>query len=391
MDKWNRNVIVIALYVLIFFFSQVLVQAKEEAPSIVKLRILETTDLHANMMDYDYYQDKSTVEYGLARTSILIKEARAEVKNSLLFDNGDFLQGNPLADYIATIKGLKRNEVHPVIKIMNLLHYDAGTFGNHEFNYGLDFFYFAISKAKFPFVNANLYKVDHNSNELDDRNMFLPYKILNKTVKDENGKRTKLKVGVIGFVTPETMIWEKKHIGGIIKAKDIVSTAEAFVPKMKKDGADIIIALTHSGFEASALPYRMEGNVVLPLSKIEGIDAILFGHRHAVFPSKHVFFKGVKGVNLKNGRINGVAAVCAGYWGNNLGVIDLTIKKEKGQWKVIDSHSEARPIAKSTTIAGKTVISPLVHKIDQKIVNIIKKVHDETIRFVRSTIGKANE
>jgi 2',3'-cyclic-nucleotide 2'-phosphodiesterase/3'-nucleotidase len=68
----------------------------------MELRILETTDLHMNLLGYDYYQDKPTDEYGLERTATLIKAARAEAKNSLLFDNGDLMQGSPLGDQVAT-------------------------------------------------------------------------------------------------------------------------------------------------------------------------------------------------------------------------------------------------------------------------------------------------
>jgi 2',3'-cyclic-nucleotide 2'-phosphodiesterase (5'-nucleotidase family) len=74
----------------------------------IRLRILQTTDVHMNLLDYDYYQDKATDEYGLARTITLIRGARAEARNSLLFDNGDLLQGSPLGDYVARIRPLLR-------------------------------------------------------------------------------------------------------------------------------------------------------------------------------------------------------------------------------------------------------------------------------------------
>jgi 2',3'-cyclic-nucleotide 2'-phosphodiesterase / 3'-nucleotidase / 5'-nucleotidase len=95
-------------------------KAAGTAESTVSLRILETTDIHSNIMDYDYYQNKPTIEFGLARTAELIKEAKAEAKNSLLFDNGDILQGNPMADYIAKVKKLGPTDVHPVYQAMNL-------------------------------------------------------------------------------------------------------------------------------------------------------------------------------------------------------------------------------------------------------------------------------
>ncbi len=102
----------------------------------VDLRILETTDLHSNMMDFDYYKDKSTEKFGLVRTATLIQQARAGRKNSVLVDNGDIIQGSPLGDYMAA-KGLQPGEVHPVYKALNTLDYAVGNLGNHEFNYGL--------------------------------------------------------------------------------------------------------------------------------------------------------------------------------------------------------------------------------------------------------------
>ena len=104
----------------------------------VDLRIMETTDLHSNMMDFDYYKDTATEKFGLVRTASLINAARDEVKNSVLVDNGDVIQGSPLGDYMAA-KGLKQGDIHPVYKAMNLLDYAVGNLGNHEFNYGLDY------------------------------------------------------------------------------------------------------------------------------------------------------------------------------------------------------------------------------------------------------------
>ena len=73
----------------------------------LKLRLLQTTDLHMHLLGWDYYQDKPAEEFGLDRTATLIKAARAEVMNTLLFDNGDLLQGNPLGDYMAKVKPLR--------------------------------------------------------------------------------------------------------------------------------------------------------------------------------------------------------------------------------------------------------------------------------------------
>jgi 2',3'-cyclic-nucleotide 2'-phosphodiesterase/3'-nucleotidase len=118
-----------------------------QAPARLKLRVLETTDLHVNVVPYDYFRDAADDTVGLAKTASLIKAAQAEAKNSLLFDNGDFLQGSSLGDYIAYKKGLKPGEIHPMIAAMNALPYLCGTLGNHEFNYGLDFLDNGLAKA----------------------------------------------------------------------------------------------------------------------------------------------------------------------------------------------------------------------------------------------------
>ena len=72
----------------------------------MQLRILETTDIHTHIVDYDYFQDRPSATVGLVRTATLLEAARAEVSNSVLVDNGDLLQGNPLGDYIARQRGL---------------------------------------------------------------------------------------------------------------------------------------------------------------------------------------------------------------------------------------------------------------------------------------------
>nr|WP_232729879.1 bifunctional 2',3'-cyclic-nucleotide 2'-phosphodiesterase/3'-nucleotidase [Paenibacillus phocaensis] len=346
----------------------------------VDLRILETTDLHVNIVNYDYFADKPTDEYGLAKTATLIKQARAEAKNSLLIDNGDLIQGNPLGDYIATVDKLQEGEIHPVYKAMNLLGYDAGNFGNHEFNYGIDFLKTAVQGSDFPYVNANIYLDDKDQDPSNDKNAFTPYLILDKEVIDSTGAKHNLKVGIIGFVPPQIMSWDKAHLEGNLIAKDIVETAKKFVPQMKKEGADLIIAVPHSGFEDIPQTPLME-NSVLYLSKVEGIDAILFGHAHKVFPDAS--FEGKTGVDLAKGTINGVPAVEPGYWGNNLGIIDLTLEKSGDTWSVKNSKVAVKPIY--DTVNKK----PLVDA-DETIWKAIEEDHEATLKYVRGPVGKTS-
>ncbi|NMT92383.1 2',3'-cyclic-nucleotide 2'-phosphodiesterase, partial [Vibrio alginolyticus] len=162
----------------------------------IKLRIIETTDIHTNVMDYDYYKDQPAQQIGLSRAATLVKQAKSEVENSVLVDNGDLIQGSPMGDYMAA-KGIQAGEVHPVYKAMNQLHYDVGNIGNHEFNYGLDFLQNTLAGANFPYINANVF--DKKTGE----HYFQPYLIKTHSFKDTDGEVHQVKVGYIGFVPPQ--------------------------------------------------------------------------------------------------------------------------------------------------------------------------------------------
>ncbi|WP_294884283.1 metallophosphoesterase, partial [uncultured Gilliamella sp.] len=238
----------------------------------VDLRIIETTDLHGNMMNYDYFKDQYIDTFGLAKTANLIHQAREEVKNSVLVDNGDLIQGSPMADY-ALNKGLNKGDIHPVYKALNTLDYVVGNIGNHEFNFGLDFLQKSLAGANFPYVNANVYDAKSN------KPFFKQYIILDKKVVDREGKQHSIKIGYIGFVPPQIMQWDKLNLEGKVIVKDITETAKKLVPEMKEQGADIIVAIPHSG--VSAEPYKaLAENSVYYLSQVEGINAIMFGHSH---------------------------------------------------------------------------------------------------------------
>ncbi|MCR6468321.1 bifunctional 2',3'-cyclic-nucleotide 2'-phosphodiesterase/3'-nucleotidase [Enterobacter sp. HG048] len=338
----------------------------------VDLRILETTDLHSNMMDFDYYKDTPTEKFGLVRTASLIDAARGEVKNSVLVDNGDLIQGSPLGDYMAT-RGLKKGEIHPVYKAMNTLDYTVGNLGNHEFNYGLTYLHDALAGAKFPYVNANIIDVK------TQKPLFTPYLIKETNVVDQDGKKQTLKIGYIGFVPPQIMTWDKANLDGKVTVNDITETARKYVPEMREKGADLVVVVAHSGLSAD--PYQaMAENSVYYLSEVPGVDAILFGHAHAVFPGKD--FASIKGADIEKGTLNGVPSVMPGMWGDHLGVVDLVLNNDGGSWKVTQSKAEARPIYDAA--AKKSLAAE-----DKKLVDVLKHDHDATREFVSKPIGKS--
>lgn len=344
----------------------------------LKLRILGTTDVHMNLINYDYYQDKLTDDYGLAKTATLIKAARAEVKNSLLFDNGDLLQGNPLGDFVARVQPLQRGQVHPAYKVLNALGVDAANIGNHEFNYGLPFLRQAISGAAFPYVSANVY-VDDGGPLDAQKPAFTPYVILERSVTDEAGVKQALKVGVIGFVPPQIMVWDRQHLLGKLTVRDILETARRLVPEMKARGADIVVAIPHSGFERGTATLPMAENTVARLAEVAGIDAILFGHSHGEFPGP--FFASYPKVDLARGTINGIPATMPGRWGDHLGVIDLVLDNTGGTWKVTGSRAELRPIWDRATRKPTVAADPMVAR-------LIADDHAGTLAYARAEVAQ---
>ncbi len=348
------------------------------------LRIMETTDLHVHVFPYDYYGDKPNDTMGLARTASIIDAIRAEATNSILVDNGDFLQGNPMGDYIAYERGMKDGDVHPIVKAMNVLGYDAGTLGNHEFNYGLDFMMKTLAGAEFPIVNANLTKGQLASDPTKDELFLKPYVIVDKKIKDGAGNEHPIRLGLIGFVPPQVMVWDSKHLAGKAMTRDIVKTAEAWVPRMKEDGAEIIIALSHSGMGDPNWVENAE-NASIALAAVDGIDAIVTGHSHLDFPSAKFQANGIDmpGLDTKKGLISGKPGVMGGFWGSHLGLVDLMLQRDGNAWKVVGSTSEARPISKR--VDNKTVATVESKK---EVEEAAKQEHEATLAYVRTPVGK---
>ncbi|WP_043872065.1 bifunctional 2',3'-cyclic-nucleotide 2'-phosphodiesterase/3'-nucleotidase [Celeribacter indicus] len=344
------------------------------------LRIMETTDLHVHVFPYDYYADRPVDTVGLARTTAHIEAVRAEATNALLVDNGDFLQGNPMGDYIAYERGMREGDMHPVIAAMNTVGFDASTLGNHEFNYGLDFLVKSLAGAEYPVVSANVVR-KRGASPREDETLVPPYVILDREITDGAGDTHPIRIGLIGFVPPQIMLWDRKNLEGNVEARDIVETARAYLPQMKEEGADIVIALNHSGIGAAEHREGME-NASVPLAAVAGIDGLMTGHSHLVFPSPD--FDGMAAVDAAKGTIHGKPAVMGGYWGSHLGVLDLLLEYEGGTWRVVTSAVETRPIYDR---GEDRSVTPLVESVAPVLASV-QDVHEETLAYVRRAVGK---
>ena len=364
------------------------------------LAVLETTDLHFNVRSYDYFKLAEDKSYGFERTATLIRQARKEFANTLLVDNGDTIQGTALADYEAEIKPIACTQQLSMYKAMSALSFDAGTLGNHEFNYGLPFLNQVLGGGLdvegvnasqkcvgngYPAVLANVYS------SKTKKPLVQPYAVLERTMvaKGSDGKEVKLpiKIGVIGFTTPGIMNWDKRYLEGKVYTEGAVEAASKYVPELRAKGADVVVALLHGGLDGSAYSASME-NPGLYLSKVVGIDAMVMGHQHSVFPdlsAKPVYSQ--TGVDNQAGTINGVPAVMANSWGKALGVIQLPLQWDGKKWSVAKtgSKSELRNI-QNKDAAGSAVFVDA----DPAIAPLVETQHQAAISYVKTPIGSTD-
>lgn len=338
----------------------------------VDVRILATTDLHTNLVNYDYYQDKPVETLGLAKTAVLIEEAKAENSNIVLVDNGDTIQGTPLGNYKSIIDPIEEGEQHPMYAALDTLGFDAGTLGNHEFNYGLDYLRKVIATAGMPLLNANV--LDPTTKDF----LYQPYTIIDKTFIDTTGKAVSLKVGITGIVPPQILNWDKAYLEGKVIVRDAVEAVRDIVPVIRENGADIVLVLSHSGIGDDQYEVGEE-NVGYQIASLSGVDAVITGHSHAEFPGtaeKPSFYAKYSGVDDTNGKINGTPVTMAGKYGDHLGVIDLNLTYTDGKWTTTSSKAAIRKIDTKSSVA------------DSRIIDLAKEAHTETINYVRQQVGE---
>ncbi|WZY01103.1 bifunctional 2',3'-cyclic-nucleotide 2'-phosphodiesterase/3'-nucleotidase [Bacillus sp. FSL W7-1360] len=334
----------------------------ENAEDTEKLVIMGTTDVHAHMMPYDYMVDEVDDSFGLAKAHTLVEEIRNEHEHTLLLDNGDMIQGSVLGEVLSSVNPVKADEPHDIMDAMNLMKYDTAALGNHEFNFGLTYLDDTIAKTKFPWLSANVY------NEGTDELRYDPYTIIEKEIGGET-----LRIGVIGFVPPQIMTWDAVHLEGNIYVEEIIDSAEKYIPKMKKEGADLVVALSHSGIDPND---EASENAAYQLSQVEGIDAMILGHQHYVFPGSDDFTD-IDGVDVEKGTVNGVPAVMPGSWGNHLGVIELDLRHKDGAWEVVSFDSKVKETAK--------------YDPHPDMVALVKETHEAAVAYVNRPVGEVEK
>ena len=361
-----------------------------------EIALIETTDLHANVLSYDYFKLGEDKSIGFERAATLIRQARSEFPNSLTFDSGDTIQGTALADYQALVARPACTQELAVYKAMDTIGYDAGTIGNHEFNYGLPFLSqvtgtpfeidgIARDKCKgpaFPLVLSNVF------NAKTGEPLYAPWRVLTRTFRvqapDGSAREVALRVGVLGFTPPMILQWDKRNLDGRVSALGMVEAAQKYLPEVKKAGADIVIALVHGGINAAPYSPDME-NAAWHLAGVPGIDAMLLGHSHDIFPNPHDAksrYAHMPEVDNEHGFVRGVPAVMGNYYGKNIGLIDLALVVQDGRWQVNRAKTSAQ-VRSLKTDSG--YVDP-----DGKIAPLVATEHTSTIAYVKTPIGHSD-
>ena len=329
------------------------------------LRILATSDVHMHLLPHDYLADRPSDRLGLARTASLIQARRAEAQACLLLDNGDFLQGGPMGD-LAARPGARFAATHPAIAAMNALGYDAAALGNHDFNFGLTFLRRSVARARFPVLAANL--------AMRRGPDFAASCVIDRHLTDAAGNRLPLRIGIIGFLPPQTEEWDQ-DLRAAMHSDDIIQTARRLVPQLRQAaGVDLVVALAHSGIGQPDPSPRME-HAAHALAALPGIDVLIAGHTHEVFPGPR--WQGRAGIDAARGTLAGKPAVMPGFGGSHLGVIDLHFATDgRGRPTLADFAVRTEAVTRDTPTA------PLVAR-------PVAAAHRATLRQLSTRIGRS--
>lgn len=255
------------LLLLLMCFSISLVWGQKNE----KLYIYHTNDTHSTIEPISINNPDTALagKGGYVRRATLLKQLRSTygAEKILLFDSGDFSQGSP---YYNLFKG----DVE--VELMNEMHYDACTIGNHEFDSGLENMAKLFRKARFAVVCANYH---FEGTPLDG--LVKPYVIL---------YRGGLKIGVFGLGPQLEGLVYSGYRRGVSYEDPVLVANKVSAILREQECCDLVICLSHLGWEN-------DGGDKDVIEKVHGIDIWLGGHSHTDF-EKPVFYKDADGKSV---------------------------------------------------------------------------------------------
>lgn len=307
MSKFKKVISILSMVALILatgiFFTQTPVNAQEEDKDI-HITLLATSDIHGRSMPWDYAVDGPNLTGSLTQLYTIIKDIRNDNPNTILLENGDLIQDN-------SAELFNDQPQSPMMVAANEMGYEAWTYGNHEFNFGLDILDKVSSQFNGTRLAGNVYK--------ENGERYLPaYTII---------EREGVKIGVIGMVTPLITEYEKgtDHLDGLVVKNPIEETKKAV--KELEGKVDVMIGLMHMGLEnENGIP----GTGVKEMANaIPELTAIFAGHNHVLINKEDV---------------NGVFITEPNKYGTHISRIDLTFTRQGEQLVLKEKDASAIPV-----------------------------------------------
>ncbi len=349
------------------------VDAAEQKAETVDIRIIGTTDLHGQLNSKDYELGVDYNNGGLARVKDLITRTRNELpkENTFTLDAGDVL-----FDYTTEyIFSENQFSIQPIYQAMAEIGYDAITLGNHDFDYGYEYILRQLD-------GSGMRNITVVSNVTESKTGNYPFQetmLITRQMKTASGNTTEVTIGIIGQTIP-TLTAKTHSYAGILKTEDMVENAKAKAAKLKEMGADIIIALSHTGIgpENPELNFK---NVAYALTKIPEIDVVVCGHEHNLFPTTDMtspYFK-LPNVDKKTYLMNGKNVIMAGDRGKAIGVVDLSLKVSSDGVEIVNRKSELRMVTADNT------------KEDTKLAGLYGSWENKLLEYSTDVIGELDK
>ena len=236
----------------------------------VKLKLIETSDIHGNFFPYNFITQQDRKGSFARVHSYAQQERQTYGDNLLLMDNGDILQGQPSAYYYNFMDTVS---THITAAMMNYMGFVVGNMGNHDVEAGHAVYDRWISQCQFPVLGANIIRTS------DEQPYLKPYEII---------EREGVKIAVLGMITPAIPTWLPETLWKGLYFADMEQTARKWMPIIQeKEKPDIIIGLFHAGKEARTVAgkYREDASAEIA-ERISGFDIIMMGHDHRRFCGK---------------------------------------------------------------------------------------------------------